>query len=666
MTMFPTKTVSGPKATIHVEPKRATPLGDTCFIESQFPVSKMSKESFAERRANQGQTITGPGKWWGRKPLVLCRATILGLLLPATDDPQMDREVYLRLMTMEDDGMLRRKSANIPAKELFRRLPPSERAEWFEKGSTEEAAKLKKGLEKEDKEELQRRVFLSLSYDERLEYCDRPEQIDGPSPVSWKIINAHLGTAASTIPELVAELGKRRFGHIPRLGDSFCGGGSIPFEAARIGCEAYGSDLNPVAALLTWSALNIVGGGTEAAQMVQESQRRVYEAVDRQVTEWGIEHREPDPDTGRRWRADAFLYCTEATCPECGWRVPMAPTWAVAPTSKAIVRLLPNPKTKSFDFEVINDANDAQFKEAVAAATVTSESELACPHCKNKTPIKVIRGDGRGDFGDSKSRLRGWDNRDVTPRPDDIFGERLYCIRWVDTWTEWVENAKGESVEKTFTERYFRAPTTADLKREARVANYASKGFTLLEGSWFPISPSLSLVGKSTVQVSDARVIDTMCDLWVTDPPYADAVNYDEISEFFLSWYAGGLSGLFPTWPTDSRRSLAVKGQDESFGTSMVQAYSRLAESIGKRRGLMCERLAAPGVRRGGLRGASGLPQRWEDFSRRRRGRGCVRPLTASGSLLRSGGMFRKFSPRFPTHWDRAVRPRKKLPRVRR
>jgi adenine-specific DNA methylase len=97
---------------------------------------------------------------------------------------------------------------------------------------------------------LDRAAFLSLSYDERLNYCCRPEQIDGPSPESWAVINDHLGTAAASLPELVKELGERRFGRIPRVGDSFCGGGSIPFEAARIGCEAYGSDLNPVAVLL--------------------------------------------------------------------------------------------------------------------------------------------------------------------------------------------------------------------------------------------------------------------------------------------------------------------------------------------------------------------------------------------------------------------------------
>ena len=41
------------------------------FIEAQFPVSKLSKESYKERKANYSQTLTGLGKWWGRKPLIL-------------------------------------------------------------------------------------------------------------------------------------------------------------------------------------------------------------------------------------------------------------------------------------------------------------------------------------------------------------------------------------------------------------------------------------------------------------------------------------------------------------------------------------------------------------------------------------------------------------------
>jgi putative DNA methylase len=40
-------------------------------------------------------------------------------------------------------------------------------------------------------------------------------------------------------------------GHPPPVLDPFCGGGSIPLEAQRLGLEAHGSDLNPVAVLIT-------------------------------------------------------------------------------------------------------------------------------------------------------------------------------------------------------------------------------------------------------------------------------------------------------------------------------------------------------------------------------------------------------------------------------
>ena len=46
------------------------------FIEVQFPVSKISKESYKERMSGSNQTLTGLGKWWGRKPLILVRAII--------------------------------------------------------------------------------------------------------------------------------------------------------------------------------------------------------------------------------------------------------------------------------------------------------------------------------------------------------------------------------------------------------------------------------------------------------------------------------------------------------------------------------------------------------------------------------------------------------------
>ena len=79
------------------------------FIERQFPVSKVSKESYKERMANNGQTLTGLGKWWGRKPLILVRAAILGCLLPASDNPAKDMDIFLKILGMDDEGLLLRK-----------------------------------------------------------------------------------------------------------------------------------------------------------------------------------------------------------------------------------------------------------------------------------------------------------------------------------------------------------------------------------------------------------------------------------------------------------------------------------------------------------------------------------------------------------------------------
>ena len=307
--------------------RRSAPLAwyrvvhaDASFIETQFPVSRLSKESYKERSAKNGQTLTGLGKWWGRKPLVMVRAVILGLLMPASNDPRRDRDVFLALLTMDEKVCGGASAASFRSGRsggACRRTngPHGSRRAPIRIGRDSRRA----GPRPADRQRLQRLVFDRLTYDEKLAWCDRPEHVDGPSAEAWKAVNAHLGTTAASLPELVQALGKRRFGRTPRVGDAFCGGGSVPFEAARLGCEAFGSDLNPVAALLTWGALNIVGGGEKVAERVRAAQTEVFAAVDRQVTEWRIEH----DDAG--WRADAFLYCTETACPACGWRVPLAP-----------------------------------------------------------------------------------------------------------------------------------------------------------------------------------------------------------------------------------------------------------------------------------------------------------------------------------------------------
>lgn len=648
------------------------------FIETQFPVSKVSKESYKERMANYSQTLTGLGKWWGRKPLILIRAALIGLLMPASSNPVKDREIFLKLLTMDEGGLLQRKNKNIPLKVVYQLLTPRERERWFKSEEPESRPRLKRGTSAEERKELQQLVFGRLSYDEKLTYCARPEQIDGPAEKAWSEINAHLGTNAQSLPELVHELGERQFGHVPRVGDAFCGGGSVPFEAARLGCEAYGSDLNPVAALLTWASLNIVGGGPEVAEEVRQAQREVYEAVDRQVVEWGIEHNEEG------WRADAYLYCNEVVCPECGWRIPLAPSWVIGEKSHCVAKLRPNEELRCYDILIEEGVSQEEMQEAKEAGTVRN-SALICPHCdpngNRSIPITMLRGDRRTGEG-TQYGLRLWENEDIVPRPDDVFQERLYCIRWVETYFD----EDGNEV----TERYYLAPDEKDMQRERKVLellqerfyewqekgyipsrriepgdktsepirtrgwtywhhlfnprqllvnglffenifssnrennllvalmlfaskccdynaklsrwhshganekseqvfsnqalntlfNYGVRTVYSLNSAFFSDWPSIKINQNHKLLPLDARVISSNCDFWLTDPPYADAINYHELSEFFLAWYGKHVPHLFPGWYADSKRALAITGTDENFRRSMVDSYRNLAEHM--------------------------------------------------------------------------------------
>jgi len=70
--------------------------------------------------------------------------------------------------------------------------------------------------------------------------------------VKWENSNNH-----DVLAEAKAEILKSTIGNPPPVLDPFCGGGSIPLEAQRLGLEAHASDLNPVAVLITKALIEI-------------------------------------------------------------------------------------------------------------------------------------------------------------------------------------------------------------------------------------------------------------------------------------------------------------------------------------------------------------------------------------------------------------------------
>lgn len=101
----------------------------------------------------------------------------------------------------------------------------------------------------------------------------------------------------------------------------------------------------------------------------------------------------------------------------------------------------------------------------------------------------------------------------------------------------------------------------------------------MLATIWESAVSSQPLKGKDAVIISDAREVKTVSDFWITDPPYADAVNYHELSEYFLAWDKALLPKAFPDWYTDSKRILAVRG-DEHFSQTMIDIYSNLTKHM--------------------------------------------------------------------------------------
>jgi putative DNA methylase len=661
------------------------------LLETQFPIAQLSLESYLERDAKGAKVLSTLGKWWGAKPVVLTRAIVLASLFEASDDPDRwpdDLEIFLRLMCLDNAGMWKRRNPNLSANGTE---TPDFHTLCFPQASEKdqdlfaEDGKWKRKLTDEQKKRraaLEKRVFYSVNHALQRRYTGRVEEIDGPPEESWTEINAYCGTTAKNLREWVEQMSKRRFGHTLRVGDSFSGSGSIPFEAAELGCDVYASDLNPVACLITWGALKIIAGDPAFHESVLKAQKKLYADISNWYRKEGLE------TSAEGWRAEAYLYCVETTVPEWdGWRIPLSGSWEIAPKLGAWVELVPDTKNKRFDFKVRFD------KEGLPAARKATRQggDVVCPqvlwdilHTQKKTD-NARRQIPLDHLIEAHGGLRRWEKTDIAPRDGDFFGERLYCIRWRKP-AEY--DAAGNEIAPD--ELIYRAPSAHDLaiedqifktvtkhlpkwqeagfvpnwrilngyntnqpqrergwthwhhlftprqllmaaeysKRIANVdpkvapalllnfgrildnnarlsrwkvsqgggiggtvsvfynmalntfPNFASRGVSGLVPQFMGEHKNIATKCNKGVELADAREITTNCDLWITDPPYADAVNYDELSEFFLAWYQPHLKACFPDWYTDSKRDEAVKGDDAPFRVAMAECYSRLASKM--------------------------------------------------------------------------------------
>jgi putative DNA methylase len=164
---------------------------DRRLIEDYLPIVAISAEASREKSVRKGH-ISTLHLWWARRPLVACRAAVYGALVPAS------------------------------------RFVPD--------GATDEK---KKSLGRAN----------AAKFVERL--CKYPGSPIVIAEAQRHILEAHAERLTNetgknvTIKDIVEGRAPR-----PKVLDMFAGGGAIPLEASRLGCEAYALDLNPVAHII--------------------------------------------------------------------------------------------------------------------------------------------------------------------------------------------------------------------------------------------------------------------------------------------------------------------------------------------------------------------------------------------------------------------------------
>ncbi|MFH1999217.1 MAG: DUF1156 domain-containing protein, partial [Planctomycetota bacterium] len=317
------------------------------LAEVDFPIAVVSKHAAREKSIRHGHPST-LHLWWARRPLASCRAMLMALLLPDPCDEHCPEDF------------------NAAAKDILL-SKPNRPTGWTNEVNTPE------GL---------RKVLLKFIGD----FANWDNSAD----------KNYIETARALIKAAHPE-------EIPLVVDPFAGGGSIPLEALRLGCEAFASDLNPVACLILkvmlediprWGGKKVkvkrqngqeveVNGLAEALRIVG---KEIKEKAEKELAEFYPK----DPDGAT---PIAYLWARTVKCesPNCGAVIPlMRSLWLCKKSSRkrAIKYEVVRPKGKPprVEFKVF----EPKTEKDVPQGTVT-RGNASCPCCNMVLPVERVR-----------------------------------------------------------------------------------------------------------------------------------------------------------------------------------------------------------------------------------------------------------------------------------
>jgi adenine-specific DNA methylase len=210
------------------------------LIEVALPIREISAESVRDKSLRHGH-ISTLHLWWARRPLAASRAVVFASLVPDPDDPRCPAEFraaverhlktdvptelkhYYRGRQVHRDEDPYRPYEGMP--DTLRNRLLMFIAKWSPESLAFEAGKAKKAPEPK---------YL----------------LDDRSLVKWETSDPGNAQGREVL-RIARELVKiAHGGKVPTVLDPFAGGGAIPLEAGRLGCQPIANDYNPVAYLI--------------------------------------------------------------------------------------------------------------------------------------------------------------------------------------------------------------------------------------------------------------------------------------------------------------------------------------------------------------------------------------------------------------------------------
>ncbi|MEA3245625.1 MAG: DUF1156 domain-containing protein [Gemmatimonadota bacterium] len=195
----------------------------------------------------------------------------------------------------------------------------------------------------------------------------------------------------------------------PLVVDPFAGGGSIPLEALRVGCDAFASDLNPVACLILKVMLqDIPRHGPRLADELRKVGAEIKSQAENDLAD--LYPKDADGAT-----PIAYLWARTVRCesPNCGAEIPLARSfWLCKKASRKgalrhrVVR--PQGETPRVVFEVFEPKSEKE----VPVGTVT-RAKATCVCCRVVLPPERVRAQLAAQHGgadvifDAKGRRTG-------------------------------------------------------------------------------------------------------------------------------------------------------------------------------------------------------------------------------------------------------------------